>query len=61
MKIEKQHGNKGNKNAKKSDDDENDAVIYIRLPTKKKNAYVKAAGDQKLYKWIIETLDKEAQ
>lgn len=53
---------KGNKYAQKSDQPA-DTTMVLRLPTRKKNSYVKRAQSEgkKLSAWVLENLDKELE
>jgi hypothetical protein len=52
----KEHGNKGNKNAKK-DETPKTEVIAVRCTERQKESYTIAANGEKLQLWILRMLD----
>ncbi len=58
-----QHGNVGNRNAAKADEDKKQQDSYLRILCWKheKAAWVRAASGKKLSQWVRDTLNKEAQ
>lgn len=57
------HGNKGNKNAEKPDDERKEATIYARCTTRQKNLIINYAQSKgkKPQEWIIERLMNEIE
>lgn len=59
---DKAHGNKGNKNALKPEDDKADSYIHLRCTKEQKIKYIQTSKSKglKLTKWILDILDSFA-
>ena len=59
----KLHGNTGNQNARKYDNPEDAATLFVRCAQEDKNSWVKAAQAEgkKVGAWVIEQLNKASK